>query len=892
MVRNLKEIKAKLAREAAFRNKPRSKADDDDDLDIVQDSHDLLLERSGPAGGSVKPSTKTLDNIRATASRRSVTSFEKDDLKPQSNSQGATETYIHHAAHTPNHASSKFLNGGVRPVGQKKGRDGAISQAKLNAYILDKHRRQANTTKKKKEEQWGKGRILPERVTQDVDGLVTQAEQIDEEEDEDKDEDEEDEEYAPDDESEEQELVYSGEEEGAEEDEGLQMKDGPTADGSGDKGNQSQSEEEDDDNSALILKRKNKKPRVSARILESDDEDESVPPKVPTQREPLAEAAISNLAPLADDIDIDLAGFGEGGMSQLFDATQIDDAGEGEDAFAELRNRKPVGLLPTQLELPPLQISESQALRDDQLVIAAIEDAAMERAREMEEPAKRYLNTQGLFTQTKPATPDEDYDPFYSLGGGSPSPFTQHGTQYASSMGQTSPRRNGGMASSDQFSPTQKLTRLKRRVSGSPHSPDRLRESSPEASADELEPTQVSEEQQNAFDVLHAGARLAANPFDAPTNEAGRKKNDKKKSAFLEAEAEESDEDDGGWMKTTGGEDENSGDEGDDRFLEGLVDDAAVSAEEKARQDELAAQKRKEIEDEDDARRLEEARKITEGEHRKKRKGQDFYDDDSDDEGVRLKKLSRKERKRRELGRAEGLLDGEINVFEQEYHRDLDSDQSDVGEEEYHPSVLGGVERLSPESEPVERLSYGDRRMRLQKVAKMNAQRDMETMDREMDAELGLGLNHHISGRSRATAIHPEIDEDETMKDSIFNIKRNVRYTKKMEQMSAEDDDLVTYSSYRRDGNRLQQFEAYLRNESTYNRGVGSRGGGAANFSVIRRNGGSSNSSIGESMGYSVGGGAFGGGSGGRPGPVPQRSSTMSSSSSGLVGLSKGDKFA
>lgn len=65
-------------------------------------------------------------------------------------------------------------------------------------------------------------------------------------------------------------------------------------------------------------------------------------------------------------------------------------------------------------------------------------------------------------------------------------------------------------------------------------------------------------------------------------------------------------------------------------------------------------------------------------------------------------------------------------------------------------------------------------------------------MDREMDAELGLGLNHHISGRSRATAIHPEIDEDETMKDSIFNIKRNVRYTKKMEQMSAEDDDLVS----------------------------------------------------------------------------------------------------
>lgn len=225
-------------------------------------------------------------------------------------------------------------------------------------------------------------------------------------------------------------------------------------------------------------------------------------------------------------------------------------------------------------------------------------------------------------------------------------------------MRQTSPRRNDPMNPSDQFSPTQKLARLKRRVSGSPRSPNRSRESSFEANADELEPTQVSEKQRNAFDVLRAGARSATNSFNMPINEAERKKKNKKKSEFLEAEAEESDEDDGGWMRTIGDEDENSGDEGDDRFLEGLVDDAAVSEEEKARQDELAAQKRKEIEAEDDAKRLEEARKITEGEHRKKRKGQDFYDDDSDDEGVKLKKLSRKERKRRELGRAEGLLGG------------------------------------------------------------------------------------------------------------------------------------------------------------------------------------------------------------------------------------------
>lgn len=71
----------------------------------------------------------------------------------------------------------------------------------------------------------------------------------------------------------------------------------------------------------------------------------------------------------------------------------------------------------------------------------------------------------------------------------------------------------------------------------------------------------------------------------------------------------------------------------------------------------------------------------------------------------------------------------------------------------------------------------------------------METVDQEMDAELGLGVSHHISGHSRATAIHLEFGEDVTMKDSNFNIKRNIRYTKKVEQASVEDGDLVSIRS-------------------------------------------------------------------------------------------------
>jgi len=56
----------------------------------------------------------------------------------------------------------------------------------------------------------------------------------------------------------------------------------------------------------------------------------------------------------------------------------------------------------------------------------------------------------------------------------------------------------------------------------------------------------------------------------------------------------------------------------------------------------------------DDARREAEARKITEGQYRTKRRGLDFYSDDEDDENKPCR-LSKKQRRKRMLGREDGL---------------------------------------------------------------------------------------------------------------------------------------------------------------------------------------------------------------------------------------------
>jgi mediator of replication checkpoint protein 1 len=57
----------------------------------------------------------------------------------------------------------------------------------------------------------------------------------------------------------------------------------------------------------------------------------------------------------------------------------------------------------------------------------------------------------------------------------------------------------------------------------------------------------------------------------------------------------------------------------------------------------------------DDAKREAEAKRVTEGELRKKRKGKDFFSDEEGEEGEGKTRMSKKERKQRKLDFKDGL---------------------------------------------------------------------------------------------------------------------------------------------------------------------------------------------------------------------------------------------
>jgi mediator of replication checkpoint protein 1 len=80
----------------------------------------------------------------------------------------------------------------------------------------------------------------------------------------------------------------------------------------------------------------------------------------------------------------------------------------------------------------------------------------------------------------------------------------------------------------------------------------------------------------------------------------------------------------------------------------------------------------------DDARREAEAKKVTEGHLRQKRRGNEFFSEDEDEDG-RPRKWTKKQRRQRRLERDDGLfkLGDEANVFVQAYEEDLDTDNED-----------------------------------------------------------------------------------------------------------------------------------------------------------------------------------------------------------------------
>ncbi|OCF56692.1 hypothetical protein L486_05546 [Kwoniella mangroviensis CBS 10435] len=807
-------------------------------------------------------------------------------VKPQDQNQlDISETYVDFAAKTFSHAQQKQLNGGAKPANQKKGREEPLSNEDMANLIQRKHQEQIVKLRQRKEEDYGRVKVLPERVEQDFQVLLAASRNEHENENDktgDDDEDGEDEDYNPEDE-----MVWSGEEQEEEEEEEGEDDDQsePGEEGEGEDQNEDQDalpttlEEDEDEESTPMIKRK---PRASARVaFDSDEEDAQTPAQarirsLPAKKAPLAElpAGLTATAKSTQGLGgFDFGGFGDDagsqGFSQLFGDTQAATQAGEEDAFAALRADH-VGFLPADAMLPGVQISKTQVERDNNLIAAEIEEAAMERMQEMEKPKKQYINERGLFTQTRPAYEEDTQvsDTRRQLGGLSDfsigvTPFGKTQTQMESPNEIGSPTQTQTQTQGDK----EYFTRLRRRLSDPDDAQEPLN----------LSPTQPARTERTVFDRMMKASSRA---------ERQEQRKSMRKSRMVDEQAEESDEDNG-WAKIGGAEEnDDDDDEENDGFLEELVDDQEVDEEVRKRQDELAAEKNREIQAADDARIEAEARKITEGEYRHKKRGKDFVDgeiSDEDERGGKRRKLSRKERRKRKLDREDGLdkLHGEANVFRQVYEDDLGSDEDEVDEtplESYNLNLNFVVD----EPEEVSQVAVEPKRTFREKLdmlknrGVMNRGMNYEEMaidDADAD-EIALDPRAPALKKRRDTFIGE--DEDQPMGDEGFSISRSIRNTTSV----------ASASDHKQNNTRkLASYASYVQEESQVNRRVG---GGAAGVSVVRPQ--NSSRSIGPSRSSSL--------NNGRPAPVPHphRQSTGgshgSASGSGSVLLSKGNKFA
>ncbi|EIW72820.1 hypothetical protein TREMEDRAFT_58988 [Tremella mesenterica DSM 1558] len=748
-----------------------------------------------------------------------------------------TETFAQFAGQAWNHAGLKRSNGGAKPAGVKQGRDEKISFAEVELMMKRSHQEQVKGIRTKKEEEWGRGKMLPNKELRDMSQLLeagpVEEDMMDVEDDDEEDDDEEDENYilsGEEDEAldEENEAVeYSGEEEGGDDDE--EMEDGTssekdsTAEASGpDKENLPESTISEEQNMFSP-----KRSSIIRRPAFPIDDEETTPRAVndSTIRAPLAEMDVpSHRKDSNVTFSPDVAGFGTGspGFSQLFEATQSADTSTLTDAFAGLRDQ-PALLLPALL--PTAHITETQARRDDALIAAEFETEADEMIFQ-EKPKQIYLNERGLFTQTRPQTragtptssSDDEDDP-HPLAAQSGHSFS---LSAVAEEDETLPVPSSTMKNTSHASdpsPTQetqekKVRRLRRRTSF---------ESLPSPSQTEREGPK------NAFEMLMSRPKTKTGP------EERRRLTDMN---LFDEQAEESDEDNG-WAPL-GGEDEDE--DGDEGYVPDLLNDAELDEEEKRRYAELAAAKAREIEQQDDEKREGQAKKIIEGEYRTKRRGADFYSDDDDDDG-HPRRLSKKQRRKRMLGKEDGLdkLEGEANVFKRAYEVDLESDDDSIEEE------------LPPRTSPTpQKKSMRDVRDMLKQRAIMNR----ETAD---DSDVDM------SGAYRtASPIPLDLSDDEMDMTSIAISRSRSRMRGGMVQTSRS----------------VESYQQFVLDESITTRRTGPTAGASV---VVRQNSGpvrpkpTPTGSTASGSGYNS--------------TSSQKGSRLGGSHTGSVLLSKGNKF-
>lgn len=360
--RRLEETKRALAQAQAARNKAKQpilngdEADSDSDFEVLPDpvksvaanpttttaSSKLSERRRGPDAKAVL----RRDNTVSAISKQRQDQLRLAGRSARHKDDDASETFVAFAARTFNHADLKRANGGAKPAERKAGRDRPVDAKSLDAMMKASHQRQVAAVQKKKEEDWGRARALPQRQEQDVEKLLDMTAKADARGAEDgEDEEDEDGDYDPEDEDSADEVVhFSGEEddEGAEDEEGGSDVENELEMSEGDKENvplsstsKQYGEDEDEDDEPAPLKVVRKARASNRAIVDSDDEE--MTPRRPTEpRQPLSEVSAPAQADATpkgiEPTFVDLAGFGSGGgsgsgsgspgFSQLFEATQ------------------------------------------------------------------------------------------------------------------------------------------------------------------------------------------------------------------------------------------------------------------------------------------------------------------------------------------------------------------------------------------------------------------------------------------------------------------------------------------------------------------------------------------------------------------------------------------
>ncbi|KZW03856.1 hypothetical protein EXIGLDRAFT_715901 [Exidia glandulosa HHB12029] len=361
-------------------------------------------------------------------------------------------------------------------------------------------------------------------------------------------------------------------------------------------------------------------PRAVLGVLATDDRPTLAELSLDSPQRPGDGSPLQMKRPIARPFDDDDLG---GGFTQLFEQ---DDAPRGRptlprslsasiprrlfDGFGPTESQKSLQFTPTQNRRPVMQISETQRMRDDEIMVMEMEDMPTQAPSDKE--PEWFINDKGLMTQTRPS-----FTPI------APTPVPALGAPFGSSLAPSPFDRDMATPASEHV-----LRRLKRKSSPQP-----LWQKD-DNDVDFFSPTgkRPEKRQRNAFDLLNEGAKK---------DKAKSAKLKKQPSEFVQDQADESDDETGLGFGGVKEDDEVVDEEAMKAAVEGMMDDQQMDVD--AIAEELILEKHKEHLQEDDLKLQELHEKATRGDLRKKKRsgGLNLDDDSSDEEGFKRPRPSK-----------------------------------------------------------------------------------------------------------------------------------------------------------------------------------------------------------------------------------------------------------